>query len=328
MINKYSLGGQLLRNVLKGITKGELSYKGINGVANSFSKRVPELKNLLNKLANSTKSSTKLGEAESKRLVELINQHRGNFRSLDKIIPARLRRTYPVVPIQASGKASGKAEEKIAQQVERELASSIKQGALGTPKRGHYLPKETITYSVAPELRNTLKHGSRAARPTVPTSPTTVTETAAPAVEAVTPVTTISGRWAQLKNWLNNHPTTALGGALFLGSGTGRDLLGKGFDLYSARPFSGNEQPANTEVISINGQDIPIKRGADGKWVVNDQPDEQTAQQSPTDDIDAIISQANSQADAQAGVVDPSGQVPSDMLTQQQINDLFDDDQW
>ncbi|WP_294355495.1 hypothetical protein [uncultured Clostridium sp.] len=41
-------------------------------------------------------------------MIELINQHRGNFRSLDKIIPERLRKTYPIVPVQASGKAKEK----------------------------------------------------------------------------------------------------------------------------------------------------------------------------------------------------------------------------
>ena len=328
MINKYSLGGQLLRNVLKGITKGELSYKGINGVANSFSKTVPELKNLLNKLASSTKTSTKLGESESKRLVELINQHRGNFRSLDKIIPERLRRTYPVVPIQSSGKA----EKNVAQQVEKELNNSIKQEVLGTPKRGNYLSKGTITYSVAPELRSTLRHGSRGAAP----APSVVT--AAPAVEQKN--LTLKSIWDGTKSWMNNHPGLTIGiPAVGLGTGPGRWLLGNGFKATQASPDSWfgdnsttNSNNESSDFIVINGTKIPIKRSPYGYFVPVDTSSEDTQQNSgSTDDIDSIINEINSNTQTQQQIVPQAENQETDQMpqyTQQDINDLFSDDQW
>lgn len=319
MINKYSLGGQLLRNVLKGITKGELSYKGINGFANFFSKTVPELKNLLNKLASSTKTSTKLGESESKRLVELINQHRGNFRSLDKIIPERLRRTYPVVPIQSSGKA----EKNVAQQVEKELNNSIKQEVLGTPKRDNYLSKGTITYSVAPELRSTLRHGSRGA---------------APAVKQKN--LTLKSIWDGTKSWMNNHPGLTIGiPAVGLGTGPGRWLLGNGFKATQASPDSWfgdnsttNSNNESSDFIVINGTKIPIKRSPDGYFVPVDTSSEDTQQSSGSiDDIDSIINEINSNTQTQQQIVPQAENQETDQMpqyTQQDINDLFATDQW
>lgn len=344
MINKYSLGGQLLRNVLRGITKGELSYKGINGVANSFSKTVPELKNLLNKLASSTKTSTKLGESESKRLVELINQHRGNFRSLDKIIPERLRRTYPVVPIQSSGKA----EKNVAQQVEKELNNSIKQEVLGTPKRGNYLSKGTITYSVAPELRSTLRHGSRgAARQATSTSPVAVTEAAAPVSSVVTAAPaveqknlTLKSIWDGTKSWMNNHPGLTIGiPAVGLGTGPGRWLLGNGFKATQASPDSWfgdnsttNSNNESSDFIVINGTKIPIKRSPDGYFVPVDTSSEDTQQSSGSiDDIDSIINEINSNTQTQQQIVPQAENQETDQMpqyTQQDINDLFATDQW
>lgn len=344
MINKYSLGGQLLRNVLKGITKGELSYKGINGVANSFSKTVPELKNLLNKLASSTKNSIKLGEADSKRLVELINQHRGNFRSLDKIIPENSRRIYPVVPIKASGKASGEAEKKVAQQVERELSSSIEQGISETPKRGRYLSKGTIEYSIAPELRSTLRRGSRGAARSVANTPSTAaTETVAP-VEAVAEQKnrTLKSIWDGTKNWMNNHPGLTIGiPAIGLGTGPGRWLLGNGLKVTQSSPDSWFEDDSTTglnrnssEFIMINGTKIPIKRSSEGYFVPVDgvptdtsSPDAQQNSGS-TDDIDSIINEINSNAQTQQKIVPQSGQQEADQMSQQDINDLFATDQW
>ena len=342
MINKYSLGGQLLRNVLRGITKGELSYKGINGVANYFSKTVPELKNLLNKLASSTKNSTKLEESESKRLIELIGQHRGNFRSLDKIIPERLRRTYPLVPIQTSGNAKGK----VAQQAERELASSIKQEVLGTPKRGNYLSKGTITYSVAPELRSTLRHGSRgAARKAVSTSP--VAEASSPASPVVTAAPaveqknlTLKSIWDGTKSWMNNHPGLTIGiPAVGLGTGPGRWLLGNGFKAIQASPDSwfGNNSTTNSnsdssDFVVINGTKIPIKRSPDGYFVPVDTSSQDTQQNSEsTNDIDSIINEINNNTQDQQQIASQTGQQEAGQMpqyTQQDINDLFATDQW
>lgn len=341
MINKYSLGGQLLRNVLRGITKGELSYKGINGVANSFSKTVPELKNLLNKLASSTKNSAKLGESDSKRLVELINQHRGNFRSLDKIIPENSRRIYPVVSI----KAPEKAEKKVAQQVERELADSIQQKVVGTPNRNYYIPRETVAYSIAPELRGTLRRGSKAARPATQLATSTpsavVTETVAPAKAAEEQKKrTLKSIWDGTRNWMNNHPGWTIGiPAIGLGTGPGRWLLGNALAATQYNPsnyFGGDSTTGlnndSSEFIMINGTKIPIKKSPDGYFVPVDASSEDTQQSSgSTDDIDNIINEINSDTQTQQQIASQTGQQGTDQMpqySQQDINDLFATDQW
>lgn len=137
------------------------------------------------------------------------------------------------------------------------------------------------------------------------------------------PGTTLSGRWKQAKTWMNNHPKTVVGGALFLGSGTGRDILSKAGQLYNARPFT-SSSAADQQVVTINGVDIPITKSSNGKFVpVSAQEDNSSP--TPTnagDDIDALINNAQGQEEASNTIQGPS-QVPD----QQTINDLFADDQ-
>lgn len=140
------------------------------------------------------------------------------------------------------------------------------------------------------------------------------------------PGTTLSGRWKQAKQWMNNHPKTVVGGALFLGSGTGRDILSKAGSLYSARPFT-SSPATDQQVVTINGVDIPIIKSSNGKFVpVSAQKDNSSP--TPTnagDDIDALINNANGETKTSDTTQGPS-QVPG----QQTINDLFvdDQDQW
>ena len=140
------------------------------------------------------------------------------------------------------------------------------------------------------------------------------------------PGTTLSGRWKQAKQWMNNHPKTVVGGALFLGSGTGRDILSKAGSLYSARPFT-SSPATDQQVVTINGVDIPITKSSNGKFVpVSAQ--ENNSSPTPTnagDDIDALINNANGETKTSDTIQGPS-QVPD----QQTINDLFvdDQDQW
>lgn len=140
------------------------------------------------------------------------------------------------------------------------------------------------------------------------------------------PGTTLSGRWKQAKQWMNNHPKTVVGGALFLGSGTGRDILSKAGSLYSARPFT-SSPTTDQQVVTINGVDIPITKSSNGKFVpVSAQ--ENNSSPTPTnagDDIDALINNANGETETSDTIQGPS-QVPG----QQTINDLFvdDQDQW
>ena len=138
--------------------------------------------------------------------------------------------------------------------------------------------------------------------------------------------TTLSSRWQQAKTWMNNHPKTVVGGALFLGSGTGRDILSKAGSLYSARPFT-SSPATDQQVVTINGVDIPITKSSNGKFVpVSAQ--ENNSSPTPTnagDDIDALINNANGKTETSDTIQGPS-QVPG----QQTINDLFvdDQDQW
>lgn len=135
--------------------------------------------------------------------------------------------------------------------------------------------------------------------------------------------TTLSSRWQQAKTWMNNHPKTVVGGALFLGSGTGRDILSKAGSLYSARPFT-SSPAVGQQVVTINGVDIPITKSSNGKFIpVSAQVDNSSP--TPTDagdDIDALINSANGETEPSNTIQDPS-QVPD----QQTINDLFADDQ-
>ena len=140
------------------------------------------------------------------------------------------------------------------------------------------------------------------------------------------PGTTLSGRWKQAKQWMNNHPKTVVGGTLFLGSGIGRDILSKAGQLYNARPFT-SSSTADQQVVTINGVDIPITKSSNGKFVpVSAQKDNSSP--TPTnagDDIDALINNANGETETSDTI-----QGPSQILDQQTINDLFvdDQDQW
>lgn len=140
------------------------------------------------------------------------------------------------------------------------------------------------------------------------------------------PGTTLSGRWQQAKQWMNNHPKTVVGGALFLGSGTGRDILSKAGWLYNAKPFT-SSSATDQQVVTINGVDIPITKSSNGKFVpVSTQKDNSSP--TPTnagDDIDALINNANGNTETSDTI-----QNPSQVFDQQTINDLFvdDQDQW
>lgn len=143
--------------------------------------------------------------------------------------------------------------------------------------------------------------------------------------------TTLSARWKQARQWMNNHPKSVVGGALFLGSGTGRDVLGKVASLYNARPFTQLPTTEQQDFVTINGVKIPITKSPNGGFVpVQTQPSA-PAQTTPTgagDDIDSLINNANANTPQPPAQGNPQGdsQVPD----QQTINDLFadDTDQW
>ena len=143
------------------------------------------------------------------------------------------------------------------------------------------------------------------------------------------PGTTLSGRWKQFRNWMNNHPTTTIGVPLLAASGTGRDILGGVWSAYNSHPFSSDsEEKKQKSVVTIDGVDIPIIMGSNGKFVV-DTTGSKKPKKTPEDDIDSLIDAAAATSNvANTLPSDPSSNISVSDQSQQAINDLFDDDQW
>lgn len=143
------------------------------------------------------------------------------------------------------------------------------------------------------------------------------------------PGTTLSGRWQQAKTWLNNHPKTTIGVPIFAASGTGRDILGGAWSAYNSHPFSSDsEKKKQKSVVTIDGVDIPITMGSNGKFVV-DTTGSKKPKKTPEDDIDSLIDAAAATSNvANTLPSDPSSNISVSDQSQQMINDLFDDDQW
>lgn len=149
------------------------------------------------------------------------------------------------------------------------------------------------------------------------------------------PGTTLSGRWQQAKQWMNNHPKTTIGVPLLaLGTGPGRYVTGNAFKFTQSNPESwfGNSAPeseAASDFIMIDGTKIPIKRSAEGYFV----PVNQNNNQTPLvegDNIDQTLAGITNENLGGAPYQQPLQQQPESMpqVDQQAINDLFDDDQW
>lgn len=143
------------------------------------------------------------------------------------------------------------------------------------------------------------------------------------------PGTTLSGRWKQFRNWMDNHPKTTIGVPIFAASGTGRDILGGVWSAYNSHPFSSDsEEKKQKSVVTIDGVDIPIIMGSNGKFVV-DTTGSKKPKKTPEDDIDSLIDAAAATSNvANTLPSDPSSNISVSDQSQQMINDLFDDDQW
>lgn len=143
------------------------------------------------------------------------------------------------------------------------------------------------------------------------------------------PGTTLSGRWKQFRNWMDNHPKTTIGVPIFAASGTGRDILGGVWSAYNSHPFSSDsEEKKQKSVVTIDGVDIPIIMGSNGKFVV-DTTGSKKPKKTPEDDIDSLIDAATATSNvANTLPSDSSSNISVSDQSQQMINDLFDDDQW
>lgn len=141
--------------------------------------------------------------------------------------------------------------------------------------------------------------------------------------------TTLSSRWQQAKTWMDNHPKTTIGVPIFAASGIGRDILGGAWSAYNSHPFSSDsEEKKQKSVVTIDGVDIPIIMGSNGKFVV-DTTGSKKPKKTPEDDIDSLIDAAAATSNvANTLPSDPSSNISVSDQSQQMINDLFDDDQW
>lgn len=141
--------------------------------------------------------------------------------------------------------------------------------------------------------------------------------------------TTLSSRWKQAKTWMDNHPKTTIGVPIFAASGIGRNILGGAWSAYNSHPFSSDsEEKKQKSVVTIDGVDIPIIMGSNGKFVV-DTTGSKKPKKTPEDDIDSLIDAAAATSNvANTLPSDPSSNISVSDQSQQMINDLFDDDQW
>lgn len=150
---------------------------------------------------------------------------------------------------------------------------------------------------------------------------------------------TLGSMWTGTKNWFNEHPKTVLlTSALGLGTGPGRWLLGNGLKATQSNPGSwfGDDSTTSlnggsSDFIMINGTKIPIKRSPEGYFIPVDETSSQQGDAMSGDSVDQALAgvtnenigvdQNNQQSNQQS-----NQQVPQ--ISQQDINDLFSDDQW
>lgn len=146
---------------------------------------------------------------------------------------------------------------------------------------------------------------------------------------------TLSSMWTGTRKWLNENPKTVLvTSALGLGTGTGRWLLGNGLKATQSSPSNWFENDSTTglndgssDFIMINGTKIPIKRSSEGYFVPVDETSSQQGDAVSGDSVDqalAGVTNENIGVDQDGQQYDQ--QVPQ--ISQQDINDLFSDDQW
>ena len=312
--------GQGLRNARTLLNDSKIVPR-LNGLSRSFevvdanfSKQLKELSNLIKTHRVSTKpTNSPEVVSQLKRIQEYFN-HNKNLPELRSKIN---KQTFTGRQSNLRGTPLGTSQPTSATQ-------SATQSA-----RSPYLNGSNLSYTVPPSPRASKMRNARnrkaaqqnQAQNQAQGNPSKEVASANPV-----PGTTLSSRWQQAKQWMNNHPKTVVGGALFLGSGTGRDILSKVGQLYNVRPFT-SSSATDQQIVTINGVDIPITKSSNGKFVpVSAQKDNSSP--TPTnagDDIDALINNANGETETSDTIQGPS-QVPG----QQTINDLFvdDQDQW
>ena len=310
-IPAFGIGG-LIAKIAKAAGRAK-----IQGHANLLSKVQPELSKLLSKLAKSQQGGPKLSDKEAERLATLAQNYRRSN------IHYQNRRNKINEQIISKRKSAQQGAQEVTQKGTQQSTSATQSA------RSPYLNGSNLSYTVPPSPRASKIRNARNRKAAQQNQAQNQAQgNPSREVASANPVkgTTLSSRWQQAKQWMNNHPKTVVGGALFLGSGTGRDILSKVGQLYNARPFT-SFSATDQQVVTINGVDIPITKSSNGKFVpVSAQKDNSSP--TPTnagDDIDALINNANGETETSDTIQDPS-----QILDQQTINDLFvdDQDQW
>ena len=313
-IPAFGIGG-LIAKIAKAAGRAK-----IQGHANLLSKVQPELSKLLSKLAKSQQGGPKLSDKEAERLATLAQNYRRSN------IHYQNRRNKINEQIISKRKSTQQGAQEVTQKGTQQSTSATQSA------RSPYLNGSNLSYTVPPSPRASKIRNARnkkaaqqnQAQNQAQGNPSREVTSANPV-----PGTTLSGRWKQFRNWMDNHPKTTIGVPIFAASGIGRDILGGAWSAYNSHPFSSDsEEKKQKSVVTIDGVDIPIIMGSNGKFVV-DTTGSKKPKKTPEDDIDSLIDAAAATSNvANTLPSDPSSNISVSDQSQQMINDLFDDDQW
>ena len=313
-IPAFGIGG-LIAKIAKAAGRAK-----IQGHANLLSKVQPELSKLLSKLAKSQQGGPKLSDKEAERLATLAQNYRRSN------IHYQNRRNKINEQIISKRKSAQQGAQEVTQKGTQQSTSATQSA------RSPYLNGSNLSYTVPPSPRASKIRNARnkkaaqqnQAQNQAQGNPSREVTSANPV-----PGTTLSGRWKSFRNWMDNHPKTTIGVPIFAASGIGRDILGGAWSAYNSHPFSSDsEEKKQKSVVTIDGVDIPIIMGSNGKFVV-DTTGSKKPKKTPEDDIDSLIDAAAATSNvANTLPSDPSSNISVSDQSQQMINDLFDDDQW
>lgn len=126
-----------------------------------------------------------------------------------------------------------------------------------------------------------------------------------PKEEVNKPGVTLFNSFKKSAKWINEHPKAAVAGGLVLGSKAFRDFLDKGIEKYNTFTFFPNNTSDVTKTDTVQQKPQPVQQQV----------------QQPINDVDAVLNSITNDSLQ----TDQQQQVP---LSQQEINDLFEQDQW
>lgn len=309
IIPKYSAGGFLVKALNKGLKAGSLSYKGLRAQAKSFSKSAPELKNLLGKFIKTSQAGQKLSHEDGQKLIDLLAKHKGNYKSLNQLIPKNweksLAKRDPEFAKKLAEKATSKSAEQTATKAVENSTNEAAERAVANSQ-----PSEELVAAVRQVL------GTPEGQ----------------AVAAIKP-RTLSSIWGKTKTWANEHPLLSLGvPALTLGTGVGRWALDNTLAAIQWSPGmdTSSTAPQGMTLRLNDGSIVPVTMGEDGVLSIGSPSTDAATGADPTD---AAIAQAiqdlgGSSDTDQTGYSAPTDDSVGSYATNADLNDIFEDDAW